>query len=462
MRLLRFVALAVLLAFPAVAQDADAAPEGERPAPSVTVATVVRSQVQARVPVSGTLVARDQVQVFPQVTGYEVTELLAEAGDTVRRGQVLARLSTDTLAAQLAQAEAEYQRAEAGIGQARSSIDSSAAMLLQAQTSLERAQSLRQSGSGSQAALDDAVAAEANARAQAASAADGVAVAQAALAQADAARRIARLNLERADIVAPVDGLVVARNAELGALSGGSTDPLFTLIADGAIEVEAEVIETALSGLKVGDLAEIDVAGVGQVAGTVRLVPASVDAITRLGLMRISLQPDPRLRTGLFASGWVITDQREALTVPATAVLSNADGDRVQVIRDGTVDTRTVQAGLLWQGMREITDGLAEGEQVMARAGAFFRTGDKVVPVTEEEAARQALGDGAGDTTQEAEDGDGPADGQAGGAANAGETASGQTTEGDAGAAGDGAETAGGATDAEAGSDEAQGGGTQP
>lgn len=393
------LATALLLALTAAAVAgtgrAETGGEAARSIPAVTVAAAERTEVQARVPVSGTLVARQQVQVFPQVSGYEITELLVEAGDSVERGQVLARLSTDTLAAQLAQAEAEYQRAEAGVGQARSNIDSGAAALTQAQTTLERARRLRQSGSGSQAALDDAVAAEANARAQAASAGDGLAVAQAQLAQADAARRIARLNLDRADIVAPVAGLVVARRAELGALAGGSAEPLFTLIADGAIEMEAEVIETALQRLNAGDPAEIAVAGVGAVAGQVRLVPASVDPVTRLGLMRIALDPRPGLRTGLFASGWVITERREAITVPATAILSDAEGERVQVVAEGRVETRPVKAGLLWQGRREIVEGVAAGEQVMARAGAFFRTGDQVqTTVADPSAAAAAAAEG--------------------------------------------------------------------
>lgn len=365
-------------AAPARADEAPAPAEAARAVPSVTVEAATRAEMQARVPVSGTLVARQQVQVFPQVSGFEITELLAEAGDRVKKGQVLARLSTDTLSAQQAQAEAEYQRAEAGVSQAQSSIDSAAATLTQAQSALERARRLRQGGNASQASLDQAVEAEANARAASASAADGLAVARAALAQAEAARRIARLNLSRADIVAPVAGLVVARNAELGALSGGSTAPLFTLIADGAVEMEAEVIETALQRLKAGDPAELSVAGMGDVAGEVRLIPASVDPVTRLGLMRISLAPSPGLRTGLFASGWVITDRREAVTVPATAVLSDGGGARVQVVRDGRVETREVRAGLLWQGRREIAEGLAEGEKVIARSGAFFRDGDEV------------------------------------------------------------------------------------
>ena len=399
MRALLIFLVAAGLALPAFAEDAtrqggttDEAAEG--PAiPAVTLATAARTGMQARVPVSGTLVARQPVQVFPQVTGHEITEILIEAGDMVEQGQVLARLDTDTLSALLEQAEAGYQRAEAGVSQAESSTDSAAAALVQAEATLNRIRRLRDSGNASQAALDEAIAAEAAARAQTASAADGVGVAKAALALAAASRRVARLDLQRADIVAPVGGLVSARNAELGSLSGGGADPLFTLIADGSIELAAEVIETALPSLKAGAPAEISVAGLGRIEGEVRLIPASVDPVTRLGLARIALSPQPGLRSGLFANGWVITEQREAVAVPASAVLSDSDGERVQVVSDGVVETRQVRAGLLWQGQREILEGVAEGETVIARSGAFFRDGDRVRAAQPQGEATQPQGD---------------------------------------------------------------------
>lgn len=380
------VVLLVAAVFPLAVSANEPATASEAPprlAPSVTVDAAAVSEVQARVPVSGSIVARQLVRVFPQVAGPEITEILVEAGDAVAKGQVLARLSTDTLAAQLEQARAEFLRAEAGVAQAQSSIDSADAALTQAQTILQRVRQLREGGTASQSALDDAIAAEANARAQAASASGGLAVARAALAQAEAARRIAELNLERADIIAPVAGVVVTRNAELGTLAGGGGDPLFVLLADGAVEMSAEVIETALGRLQVGDPAEITVAGAGTVTGRVRLVPASVDPVTRLGVMRISLDKAQGIRIGQFASGWVMIDRRQALTVPASAVLADDGGERVQVVRNGVVETRPVRAGLLWDGRREIVEGVALGEQVIARSGAFFRTGDRVRPMAQ-------------------------------------------------------------------------------
>lgn len=376
----RFVATVLALSLgilPAGVSAADAAAPSAQELPVVTLVAARRETIQDRIPLSGSLLARRSVQVHANVAGYEIREIRAEVGDRVKAGDVLVVLDDATLKAQLAQAEAEEARAAAGISQAESQIASAEASLTQAVTALQRTRALRQSGNASQAVLDQAVATEAAARAAASSASDGLGVARAAQQQAAAARRIAALNLGYAQIIAPVDGVVVARTAELGALSGGA-DPLFTLIDKGEIEMAADVIETTLGGLKPGDPALIRVAGLGEIRGHVRLVPAAVDPITRLGSARIALDADPRLRIGMYAQGWVVSDQREAVTVPASAILADEHGDRVQVVKDGKVDSRVVRAGTIWQDRREILEGVSPGETVIARAGAFFRSGDMV------------------------------------------------------------------------------------
>jgi multidrug efflux pump subunit AcrA (membrane-fusion protein) len=109
-----------------------------------------------------------------------------------------------------------------------------------------------------------------------------------------------------------------------------------------------------------------------------------VDATTRLGEVRSTLEGPGGLRSGLFGGGVLETEQRMALTVPLTAVLSDTDGDYVQVVRDGVVERRPVTPGLVWQGRREIVSGLDEGEAVIERSGAFFRDGDHVRPIEPE------------------------------------------------------------------------------
>lgn len=389
------IAALVLLSAPdsrawADSASAQAAKLQPSPAAAASVVDAVIAEVQAQVPISGTLVAEKQVQVYPQVSGFEIVEITVDSGDEVEKGQLLARLSDSALRAQLEQAKAEYQRAEAGLSQAQSQVGSAEASLAQASAALDRAKKLRDSGNTSQAALDQAVSAEAGARATLASNAGGVALAEAQMAQAAAARDVAQLDLDHTRILAPVAGVISDRNAELGALAGAAQEPLFVLVSDGRIELAGEVIETALGLLEVGQPATIAVAGAGKVKGEVRRVPASVDATTRLGIVRVALEDSSDLRVGLFASGWITTIRRDAVTVPATAVLAQDDDTEiVQVVQDGRIETRKVKAGLLWQGRREILEGIEAGETVIARSGAFFRNGDPVDPVYPEERTGQ-------------------------------------------------------------------------
>ena len=78
---LMVAAAAMTGAVPARAADAPAAPQGAATAPTVTAAVAEMADVEARVPLSGTLVARQIVQVYPQVSGFEIVALGAEAGD---------------------------------------------------------------------------------------------------------------------------------------------------------------------------------------------------------------------------------------------------------------------------------------------------------------------------------------------------------------------------------------------
>ena len=378
----------VALTLPAAPLPAQEAPAGDA-IPSVTVAPVIREEIALQIPMSGTLVAREEALVFPRLTGQDITAIEAEAGDHVEAGEVLARLEDGTLTAQVAQAEANLAAARAGVAQAEAQQASAAAQAQQAELALERTQSLSKSGDIAQATLDQAQATADQARAAVAAAEAAAEAARAAVTQNEASLRIARVNLDWATIRAPVAGRVLERNARLGALAGG-TVPLFRIAAGDEIELEAEVVETDLAAMSEGDPARVVVAGLEERSGTVRLIPPEIDAASRLGRVRIALGNDTDLRVGGFASAIVTVNRHLALTVPASAVLGRSEGDVVQAVVDGVVESRDVTAGLLSGGRREIDAGLAEGETVVTRAGAFLRDGDRVNPVMAEAAAAAA------------------------------------------------------------------------
>ncbi|WP_245890942.1 efflux RND transporter periplasmic adaptor subunit [Albidovulum aquaemixtae] len=342
--------------------------------------------VIGRVPFSGTLVPVQEVLVFPQVSGFAIDQLNFDIGDAVDKGDILANLNKRSLEAQLAQADAELARALAAVSQARSQITSAEASAVQARAGLDRSERLMTSGNITQSSLDQAVATAQTAEAALSSAKDGLAVAEAQLQQVQAQRDIAALNFDHATIRAPASGIVSARNGQIGAIATSGGEPIFRLIADADIEVEAEIIETALGQINVDDRVTLDIAGIGASVGAVRRIAPVVDTRSRLGTVRITPEATSGLRPGLFTSGWIVTEEREALTVPAAAVLADRDGTFVLVVEDGVIEKRPVTAGLIWDGRREIVSGVTGSEFVVARAGAFFSDGDSVDPVLSETA----------------------------------------------------------------------------
>lgn len=346
--------------------------------PTVT-ASVAKSQlIIEQTYASGTLVARDEILVYPKINGFAIETLTVELGQSVQKGDILATLSTENLRVQLSQAHAEIARSEAAARQAENQITTAQAALTQAKAQLDRALRLKESGSATQSNLDNAVAQEQTARAALASAEDGVSLAHATRAQAQAGLDLATLNMQRANITAPTSGVIAARNGQVGGVATSAGEPLFRIIANGIVDAELDLIESALADVQIGDPVSLKVSSIGAIDGVVHQISPTVDARTRLATVTVALPERSHLRPGLFAEGVIQTDARENIAVPTTAVLNDGEVDYVLRISDGIISRQNVAAGALWKGSREITAGLAEGDVLVARAGAFFSDGDEV------------------------------------------------------------------------------------
>lgn len=352
------------------------------PPPAVSVAKITKADFTEIVTVSGSLIPRDEILVAPEVEGFRVLELKVDEGDRVKKDDVLAVLVQESLDAQLAQNAAALARAEAAISQSQSQITEAKARLAEADASFERAKPLRNSGYLSNSTYDQREASAKATAAQLKAAEDGFRLAQAEKLQVEAQRR--ELNWKRAntDVTAPADGLISRRTARIGGMASGAAEPMFRIIARGEVELDAEIIETELPKIAAGQKAVIDVAGVGDVDGTVRLVSPEVDKLSRLGRVRIFLGDDPRLRIGTYARGSIKTATSHGVAAPASAVIFENDGAYVQVVRDGVVKRQDVKTGLVSRGLVEIRSGLSAGDVIVARAGTFLRDGDRVRSVT--------------------------------------------------------------------------------
>lgn len=363
-------------------QNGKSAPRDE-PAPTVTVVRAAKAPIEETVLVTGTLVPRLEILVAPEVEGLRVMELLVEEGTRVAKGQVLARLETETLRAQLAQNDATLAKAAASIMQAESNITAAEARRVETANALERARPLSRSGVVSDSTLDQREAAARTAAAQLKVAEDGLKLAIAERAQVEAQRRDIAWKLSRAEVRAPADGLVSRRNGRIGAVASGTAvaQPLFNLIADGEIELEAEVPEGDLARLQAGQPATIAIAGAAEAKGKVRLVMPEVDRATRQGKVRIGVGDGASLRIGSFGRGTVLVRKSEVLALPAGAVLFGAEGAYVQLVVDNRIVTRKVVSGLATAEAIEIRSGLVAGDAVVAKAGTFLRAGDLITPV---------------------------------------------------------------------------------
>lgn len=348
-------------------------------APAVTVAAAAQREMVEQAVVTGTLVPRDEILVAPEIEGTRITELLVEEGAEVSRGQPLARLSLEMIVTQEAANAAAIAKAEAAIVQARSQIVQAEAAQVEANLALERARSLLRTGNATAATLEQRVSTAQGNEGRLAAARGGLQLAEADLATARAQGAEIALRRARTEIRAPDAGIVTRRTARVGATASAVGEPMFRMIARGEIELEGEVPEVWMPRLHVGDPVRLDGEAGRTLKGRVRRIDPEIDRTTRLGRVRISLDPDSSLRIGAFARGRIEVARRTSVAIPLSAVLYGADGGAsVFVVADDRVEAREVVPGLSGNGLLEVRSGLAAGETVVARASSFLRDGDRV------------------------------------------------------------------------------------
>ncbi|AMY70391.1 efflux RND transporter periplasmic adaptor subunit [Frigidibacter mobilis] len=347
--------------------------------PAISVTTVGKAVLRDRVIASGLVTPFETVQVQPLIEGQPIEALLVDIGDGVEQGQPLARLSDTALTLRKGQLVASRAAALAAIAQAEAQRVEAQASADEAVRVRARAEQLRAQGSGTQALADQADAQAASALARVTAAEQGALAAEAQRDQIVAQIADIDLQLQRTLVIAPVAGLVTARNAQVGAIASAAGQPMFTLIRDGLLELHADVAERDLLRLAPGQPVRLRAAGLAEpLPGHVRLVEPSVDTASRLGRVRIAIDAPDQVRSGMFAEAEILVAERETLAVPVSAL---GGAEVLRVTAGGTVELAPVTTGIRDGGLIEITSGLFAGEVVVARARAFVRPGDRINPV---------------------------------------------------------------------------------
>ena len=200
---------------------------------------------------------------------------------------------------------------------------------------------------------------------------------------------LARLALPEGGVLqvqAPAAGLISASTATIGAVASARGEPLFTIIARSEFDLIGLVPTRDLPKLKVAQTAKIRMIGAALLDGKVTRVAPTIEPNSQLGQVTIAVTSNQRLLVNSSARALIKTGQSCGVAVPLTAVLYGSAGTIVQVVKRDRIETRQVEIGLMSGGQVEIREGLAEGDVVVARAGALLREGDPVRPVASADA----------------------------------------------------------------------------
>ncbi|MBL8584470.1 MAG: efflux RND transporter periplasmic adaptor subunit [Rhizobiaceae bacterium] len=354
-------------------------------APSIRVVSAERKEVVETLSVNGTVVAREEAAVGTDLNGMIVTALNADEGDTVRKGDVLATLDRSMLDTQLVEIEATRAQAQANIDQVDAQIADAEVAVRQSSEALERVRSLQTKGVATKAELDNAVNGFDSATARLNSARKALVASRAQLAVIDAKKQNVMLQLSKTEVRAPADGLVLSRNATLGGIVSASGAPLFRIAINAEFELAADVSETDLARLEPAMPAKLWLAGrKDTVGGHVRRISPEVDARSRLGSVRISLDQGSKAQAGNFGRGDIEITRREGIVVPAASVVYRDSDAFLQRVEEGRIHTVPVVLGVRSGADVEVLSGIDAGAEIVSRAGTFVADGDLVTPVRDE------------------------------------------------------------------------------
>ena len=346
------IALAAVALFVSAADDQPkTSGPATKPALTVNVSSPTQLDISQRVWANGSLAAWQEAVIASEANGLKITEVRVNVGDRVKRGEVIAVLQSDTLNAELAQAEATLAEAHASALDARAQTD--------------RAKSLQQQGFFSNAQLSQTLAADA--------------IAQARVQSARAAVQLQSVRLSQTQVKSPDAGVISARLATVGSVVNAGTE-LFRLIRQGRLEWRAEVTAADIGRIQVGAPVQVTAASGHVLQGKVRMVAPSVDPQTRNALVYVDLLgPIGSARAGMYAKGEIMLGQSQAMTVPQTAVVLRDGFSYVYTVgADNKVTQTKVQTGRLSGERLEVLSGLKSDARVVVSGGAFLNQGDTV------------------------------------------------------------------------------------
>lgn len=336
---------------------------------SVTVTHPRVQQWPLQVRANGNITAWQEAVVGTEIGGLRLTELLVDVGDRVHKGQLLARLQQQSVAAELAQSKATLAEAVAA--------------LTEATANAERARRVKGKGTMSEQQTANYLTAELTARAR-----------------VDALRARVHsdeIRLAQTQVVAPDAGTISSRTATLGSVVQ-TGDELFRLIRGDRLEWRAELPAAELAMIAPGMPVTLTSSGNQTLTGKVRRIAPTLDAQSRNGLVYVDLSPNTQARAGMYARGEIILGQQAMQTLPQSALLLR-DGFHYLFVLEKDQSLRQIK---VTPGRRQgnevaVLSGVDSDWQIVDSGVGFLNDGDRVKVV-----APVVTAQAGGQTTQPA------------------------------------------------------------
>lgn len=358
-------------------------PENAPAGVAVQVETVNKNDISTENKVVGRVTASSETSVFVS-TAAKCTAVYVEAGDDVKKGDVICTLDLGATLASYSAAKISYRSAVDSYETQKELFDRQIAL---SEQNVENTKALFAIGAASQLEIDNAELTLLSAKAQR----------DATLAQLEAGIQNAKSGVEqlglvmeniddKGNVVAPEDGTLVSLTATEGGLVSSSY-PVAVIDGTEAMKITASVAETLVPKLKIGDKAVIFVSAVdAEFEGTIRSVEKAANMQTRLYTVTLSVPAEvENLLSGMSADVTFHTNtSQDAVLVPTDAILTNNGNQCVYIVEDDTAKQVTIETGLVGNGVTEVTSGLVGGEQVVTVGQQYLSDGAAVRIVSAE------------------------------------------------------------------------------
>jgi RND family efflux transporter MFP subunit len=375
--------------------------------PSAKVAAAGRGDIAHTLSLAGQFQPYQVVDVHPKVTGFMV-KINVDIGDRVHKGQTLAVLEVPELNAQLKGTVFEMQRAKDDLLRAQHEISRAEAVhsALHAEYKRLLEASKAQPGLIAQQELDDAESKDLSSESQVDAAKAGAAAAQqhAEVAHTDNDRVQAIQNYT--NVVAPLDGVIVWRYADTGALIQSGTNsneqdiPIVRLAQSGLLRLRMPIPEDDVQFVHIGDPIEVRVDAIGRsFTGKIVRFTRDVNFETRTMETEVDVEnQDLSIAPGMYANTQMqLARVDHVTTIPVDALVLKGDHETVYWLDESNrVRLRTVEVGLRGSRLAEIKSGLEPGDRVILAAQDSYAEGEQVSPILAQTQSSEVMRESGG------------------------------------------------------------------